>query len=142
MTPRWIILHHSLTSDGQTVSWNAIRKYHVETNHWQTIGYQLGLELIGDHYEILMGRMLNQQGAHCVAHNRDSVGICFVGNFDLTPVPVAQWDMGIHLVRSLCDIFHIPFANIRGHRDFDPKTCPGKLFDVDQFRLDVQQHKP
>ena len=140
MMPNHIILHHSLTKDGQTVSWGAIRRYHVETNGWADIGYQLGLELIGDHYEILIGRMLDQVGAHTIGHNLDSIGICFVGNFDLAPPPPDQWALGVRLCHSLCHIFNISPDHIYGHRDFAPKSCPGTMFDLGRFRSEVGGH--
>ncbi|MFC1511631.1 peptidoglycan recognition family protein [Candidatus Latescibacterota bacterium] len=142
MTPQKIILHHSLTKDGRTVSWGAIRRYHTETLGWTDIGYQWGLELINDHYEILFGRMSNDGslsvGAHTLGQNDRSIGVLFVGNFDLHEVPPEQWLLGIKLVRWLMVTYHIPAREIYGHRDFAGyKSCPGKKFDVDMFRLNI-----
>lgn len=39
MRPEHIIIHHSLTKDSETVSWNAIRRFHVNENGWRAIGY-------------------------------------------------------------------------------------------------------
>lgn len=136
MNPTHIIIHHSLTEDGKTVSWDAIRWYHVNTNGWTDIGYHLGLELVGNHYEILMGRMLDQVGAHCKegGMNNCSIGICVVGNFDLAPVPPAQFDLLVRLVRSLMVLFEIPVSNVRRHTDFAPyKSCPGTKFQWGEF---------
>jgi len=137
-----IILHHSLTADGQTVSWDAIRRWHTgETPgskyKFDDIGYHFGIELVGNQYEIFAGRMMTEEGAHCVEQrmNHRSIGICFVGDFDGDPPPQAQWGLGVKLVRSLCAVLGIPKENVCGHRDFAPyKSCPGKQFKIETFR--------
>ena len=139
MKPEYIIIHHSLTKDSKTVSWDAIRNYHTKTLGWNDIGYHYGIELVGDHYEVLKGRFDNEQGAHARGVNHLSLGICFVGNFDVTPVPKAQWDLGISLVRSLCDGLNIPTYRVYGHHWFDQhKSCPGKLFDITAFKAAIK----
>jgi len=138
--PEYIVLHHSLTRDGQTVSWNAIRRYHMQDLGWRDIGYHFGIELIGDHYEILAGRMVGEPGAHCKEEgmNKKSVGICFLGNLDLEPPPQRQWELGLKLVRSLVDIFDIPREKVAGHREYAAyKSCPGTRFDLDRFRKEI-----
>lgn len=140
MTPKYIILHHSLTQDNDTVSWGAIRAYHTQTMRWQDIGYHFGIELIRGGYEILMGRMPYARGAHCKQRgmNDQSLGICFVGNFDEIHVPPQQWELGIKLVRYLCNEFGISKNDVRGHRDFAlHKSCPGGLFSVEDFRASL-----
>jgi len=137
--PNRIILHCSATQDSGTVSWSAIRKYHVEVNKWSDIGYHFGIELIGDKYEILAGRMLNTQGAHCSGQNYDSIGICFVGSFDTQPPPREQLSLGLKLVSSLCDVFDLQKRHVFGHREFtSAKTCPGLAFNLNRFRNDLE----
>ena len=136
MTPKRIILHHSLTKDSETVSWGAIRHYHLSLG-WDDIGYHFGIELARDDYEIFLGRMPNVAGAHTVGENSRSLGVCFVGNFDLAPPPPQQWAKGVQLVSWLCENFHIPPTNIHGHCEFAHKTCPGTHFDLTKFRRDV-----
>lgn len=141
LKPEYIMLHHSLTRDSDTVSWGAIRKYHVDTLGWSQIGYHFGIELMRGQQEIVLGRMMNTRGAHCPqgGMNRKALSICFVGNFDELPPLKGQWRLGIKLVKSLMEIFNIPIDNIYGHRDFNPKkTCPGKRFSVEALKNDLK----
>ena len=143
MIPTEIILHHSATKDSGTVSWNAIRRYHQDECNWNDIGYHFGVEYVSDpgdpagSYEILLGRLPMEVGAHCKDHNNKAIGICFVGDFDEASVPEQQWKKGVKLVKWLCSRFGIPVSRIYGHRDFATKTCPGTYFDIEKFKDDV-----
>lgn len=141
MNPTKIIVHHSLTEDGASVSWNAIRDYHVNVNGWRDVGYHYGIELVSDRYDIFKGRMDNEAGAHCLGYNDSSLGICLVGNFDLAPAPAAQVELARKLCRSLMAIYGIKVDGVLGHRETYTlrgvpveKTCPGSAFDMDAFR--------
>ena len=129
---KFIILHHSATEDSRTFSWNAIRQYHLNKGY-SAIGYHYGIELVGNRYEILIGRLPTEAGAHCRGMNRVSIGICFIGNFDLEEPPPEQLIVGRGLVRYLMQIFNIDKDHIKGHRDFSSKTCPGKCFPLGEF---------
>ena len=139
MNPRNIIIHHSLTKDGKTVSWNAIRKYHIGLG-WRDIGYHYGIELVGDVYEISVGRMMNESGAHCKQQgmNYKSLGICCIGNFDVDLVPEKQWQLCLTLVRSLVDVLPLSIDNIYGHNEFAYyKSCPGTNWSMNKFRSEI-----
>jgi hypothetical protein len=132
MNWRFIMIHHSLTKDSQTVSWQAIRKYHVETNGWLDIGYHFGIELINDQYEVLVGRPLDTPGAHCKENqmNNLAIGVCCVGNYDLEEPPAAMIAvLSKRLLVPLMRQFSIAKEQIVFHRDFATyKSCPGNLF--------------
>lgn len=147
--PTWIVIHHSLTPDGVVKDWDAIRRYHIEVKGWKDIGYNLGIEKIGDRYEVLAGRAIGEVGAHALGFNAKSIGICFVGNFDVSPPPSEMLFLGSSVCRGLQRRFHIFRDQVIGHRETYPlmgesvqKSCPGNQFDMASFRsrlLDVHE---
>ena len=80
------------------------------------------------------GRPLEQIGAHCVGHNKHSIGICYIGGCasdGKTPKDTRtpeQKEALLALLRRLKARF--PNATIHGHRDFAAKACPS----YDAFR--------
>jgi len=67
-------------------------------------------------------------GAHCLNHNRHSIGICYEGGLDADSQPsdtrtLEQKASLLALLRELKRIF--PHALIVGHHDLNPmKPCP------------------
>jgi len=138
MYPEYIMLHHSLTRDSKTVSWDDMKRYHTAVKGWKDIGYHYGIELVETEYIVLVGRMMTARGSHCPPQrmNRKSLGICFVGNYDSIEPPTEALDVAYKLVCSLIRIFDVPVENVVGHREVaqDGRTCPGKAFSMDAFR--------
>jgi hypothetical protein len=136
--PNKIIVHHSATEDSGTVSWLAIRKYHVYDLGWRDIGYHAGVELVktGDHehYEILYGRPWNQDGAHTIGQNDQALGLCVVGNYDAAAPPRAALEAAARILAEWMRLFHIPASAIHRHSEFNPKSCPGSRFDLEVLR--------
>ena len=66
-------------------------------------------------------------GAHCYQAdmNRHSIGICLVGDFD-EEVPSLSQEITLRgLVSALIGKHGIPLTNLKYHRDYAPKSCPG-----------------
>ena len=136
MNWRYFMVHHSLTEDGATVSWGAIRKYHLAKG-WADIGYHFGVERAGLDYEAIVGRSLDMPGAHCKegGMNGQAIGICLVGNFDwVEPSYDALSVMVNRLIIPLSRIYRIKLdaEHILFHREYATyKSCPGTLFSKD-----------
>ena len=140
MTPEYIILHCSATRDSGTVSWNAIRHYHIVTNGWDDIGYHFGIEEVENELIILHGRHPMEAGAHCRASgmNRKSIGVCVVGEYDNVPPDSYRLAVTTDLLTKLCFLYSIPSRNIMGHGEIDRrKTCPGLSWNLDSVRTSV-----
>ena len=136
---RYIVLHHSFTKDGTTVSWNPIRENHIKLFNTNDIGYHYGIEEIrkDEVYEVLYGRRINSKGCHCPQNDMNNVGVGFMfcGNFDIAPPPIEMLRKAADFIADLCNMAGISPNNIHGHREFNlAKSCPGKKFNMEQFR--------
>lgn len=141
-----IIIHCSDSPEGRNDKAEDIRKWHKQRG-FSDIGYHYVIDLDGT---VEQGRPIEQAGAHCTGHNRNSIGICYIGG--------AYWRDGVNakgkpikgkdgkavlmpkdtrttlqrmamkeLVAQLREQF--PHATVHGHREFANKACP--CFDVE-----------
>ena len=122
-----IIIHCSATREGVNFNRNDIDRWHK----------QRGFDEIGYHYVILLdgtvekGRNIEKQGAHCVGHNKNSIGICYIGGLDENGKgkDTRTVQQKVALYNLLVTLKHIyPKATIHGHREYANKECP--CFDV------------
>jgi N-acetylmuramoyl-L-alanine amidase len=132
---RWngIVLHHSATEDTPGVETEAFRRYHKEIKEWRDIGYHWVIEDVDDIYEVLMGRPAYMSGAHCIGKNRDHLGVCFTGNFDLYEMGEEQLVVGVRLIAGLCVMNDIRPSFISCHKDWWDTDCPGAYFPLDEI---------
>jgi N-acetylmuramoyl-L-alanine amidase len=132
--PNGIVIHHSLTKDSNTVSWDAIKKYHTETMGWDDIGYHFGVEYVTGSVKILTGRPILYAGAHTREFN-DSIGICVVGNYDTDALEKDKFDALVDLTVQLLEEYpHLTPKQIYKHSEWAGyKSCPGKRFPWSDF---------
>ena len=78
-----IIVHCTATKEGQEVTANDVRKWHIARG-FDTIGYHYLIDINGI---LWTGRPEEVVGAHCEGHNIDSIGICYVGGLDASGKP-------------------------------------------------------
>ena len=125
-----IIVHCAATREGRDFTVEDITRWH-KARGFATIGYHFVIYRDGSIHE---GRPLEQVGAHCVGHNKHSIGICYIGGCasdGKTPKDTRtseQKEALLALLRRLKARF--PNATIHGHRDFAAKACPS----FDAFR--------
>jgi hypothetical protein len=117
-----IVLHH-VGGTNEDVSAATIHRWHLN-NGWSGIGYHFVIRKDGT---VERGRPLDKVGAHTYGFNRDSVGICVVGEFNSYLPTNAQMDSAKKLITTLCRQYNIApdRSHIFGHRDLGATECPG-----------------
>jgi hypothetical protein len=133
----YIILHHSATPDGLVLKdFDAIKRYHMEVNGWRDIGYHWVVERIDGVLTAIPGRPEADDGAHCLRHNSDAIGVCVVGDYTKAPPD----DETYRFVAALCKQIKTrhPIKEVGGHRDYYATACPGDKFDVEKVRQYVK----
>ena len=132
--PPGIVVHHSLTKDGKTESYNSINKYHIEEMDMDMIGYAFLIEQVGDKVMTIVGRPVDVLGGHTVGHN-DMIGICVVGNYDKGQEVLSEEKMEalVNLTKGLMAQFGLSPSQVHRHSEYAPKTCPGSGFPWTDF---------
>lgn len=161
-----IIIHHSASSNTATNYTSIVRNIyaqHTNVNGWSDIGYNY---LIAPNGVIYKGRdpdIYDQdevQGAHFCGYNRNTLGICILGNYETVEVSPEALQSLINLLSWKCNksllnpegIHAHPLNEnlnvIAGHRDGCSTACPGKnlykhLYDIrSQTALEMESCAP
>ena len=119
-----IIIHCSATREGQEVSVDTIRDWHLAKG-WNNIGYHFYIDLDGT---IHKGRDIDKIGAHCKGRNRNSIGICYCGGVEAdgkTPKDTRtqeQKESLSHVLKTIKAMY--PESMIYSHNEFANKACP------------------
>ncbi|MEX2315173.1 MAG: N-acetylmuramoyl-L-alanine amidase, partial [Thermomicrobiales bacterium] len=132
-----IILHHTATDNDPPDVGAALRSiyfFHAITREWGDIGYNFLIDHAGNVYEGRFGGS-NVIAGHSLRYNPGSIGISFLGNFDVDDPPQAMIDAFERLVNTraghvdvtkasdFVDLIALP--NLCGHGDVLPTSCPG-----------------
>ena len=130
-----VVLHHTWSPTAQQyrgkATWDAIRQYHMNERGWSDIGYHFG---VGPDGSIWALRDYKRSGAHVLNRNAHTIGVAMVGNFDMENPATNGLILAARVVRVLVDRFSLEAQNIRFHREFANKTCPGTRIDLSKFR--------
>ena len=138
---RMIVIHHSATAGGNAA---AMDRYHREVRGWRSLAYHF---VIGNGHgardgELQIGPRWTRQehGAHAGTRelNRDSVGVCLVGNFEEHLPTESQMRSLRNLTQHLQQRYDIDESRVFLHRAIRRTKCPGKLFPEAAFRAGLR----
>lgn len=119
-----IIVHCSATPEGRPHTLADFKRWHVDGNGWDDVGYHFIIDIDGSIYA---ARPLNQAGAHTKGHNGDSIGVCYVGGVDadMKPKDTRTAEQEESLDKLLTYLAYSFNAPISGHNDYtNAKACP------------------
>jgi N-acetylmuramoyl-L-alanine amidase-like protein len=145
--------HTSYRIDGDIVTKEVFEKRQLAKDGksfekpWSDVGYHGGVERAnGGDLVWRQGRPWTKAGAHA-GHpgnnmfNDKYLGLCCVGNFDLSAPDPETWEFCLKATRDIMKTFGIPKDKVLGHRETygmvglpPAKTCPGSKWDMNAFR--------
>ena len=121
---REIIVHCSATPEGKHFTVADIDAWHKKRG-FKCIGYHFVIYLDG---KVNVGRNIEEIGAHCLGHNANSIGICYIGGCAAdgkTPKDTRTEAQKASLVRLITELRRrFPNASVHGHNEFAAKACP------------------
>lgn len=151
---QWIVIHHSATTTGGAAAFN---KEH-RAKGWDELGYHFvignGTDTRDGQVEVGSRWPRQKWGAHAkTADNRFNdfgIGVCLVGNFDISKPSDEQMKSLARLTAHLMKTYRIPPDRIVGHGDTGRATeCPGRMMNIAQVRqlssrvlADAGEHVP
>ena len=131
-----IFVHCTANVDGKDFNAADIDRWH-KAKGWNGIGYHHVVDLDGT---VEPGRPESEVGAHCLKHNKNSIGVVYVGGLasdGKTPKDTRTPQQKAALVKLLTELKRrYPNATIHGHRDFAAKACPS--FDATKEYKDIK----
>jgi hypothetical protein len=141
----WIVVHHSATPTGGAVAFD---KEHRQKG-WDELGYHFvignGTDTRDGQIEVGSRWRKQKWGAHAKTpdnrFNEHGIGICLVGNFDITRPSARQLDSLARLIAYLQSTYHISSDHVVGHGTVHilanggtVTDCPGRHLSIAQVR--------
>ena len=135
-----VVIHCSAVKPDQMSSVAQIDSWHRERGFKFGVGYHYVIRRDGS---IEAGRPEWMVGAHCVNHNKYSIGVCYEGGLDARgqPADTRTAAQKATLRRLLTDLHRrYPRAVIVGHHDLNhQKECPCIKNVAEEYK-DLQPH--
>lgn len=135
---KYLIIHHTggtednSLADTSSHTFEQVNAWHRQNpNVWlgrlSSLGYAIGYQYFIDKTgKVTQGRADNEEGAHTIGHNKDSIGICLAGNFDVTfPTQEQRNTLRELLIRKQKE-YGILTKNILPHSHFWKTHCYGR----------------
>lgn len=131
---RKIVIHHSVSPRDQTLekSIQSFDRNHAQRLHTtkNSLGYHIAYHwVVAWDWSYRQTRGDHEIGYHASNYdvNKDSIGICLTGNFDVEQPAKAQYESVKKIIKKY------PDTTVHGHNQFASKSCPGKNLDFNKL---------
>jgi len=136
-----LILHHTENPPGKAIAGEISREEQskivemIDKSHKNYRGWKNGLGyhvmVFPDGNEWYADRWAKQlSGAHTKGENSDSVGVALYGNYDIDDITDEQI-LSVSLIWVALEKHLNRALDLKCHRDFSKKSCPGKNINKD-----------
>lgn len=140
--PQYLIVHHSGGTDANPLQDSSgytaemcNRDHKARFNFISSLGSYVGYQyVIEKDGKVTQCRKDDEEGAHTIGKNKNSIGIMLSGNFDVTLPTVPQVEALKKLLKEKMKQWNIPPNFIVPHRQFSNKTCYGSKLTDDWAR--------
>lgn len=140
------VVHHTAGGNSYTTQTQAMQQirndqwYHMNTRGWCDLGYNFVIDKWGTIYEGRAGSLdSNVIGVHASNYNTGTVGVSFLGNYDVVDLPSAAvnaagrvigYKLGISGVSPTATVTYrntgARLPAVIAHRDVAATACPGR----------------
>ena len=130
-----IVVHCTDSPDDLDIGFKEINQWHKDRGWMSPSGISCGYHyIIRRDGRIDFGRPEIEMGAHVAGHNRDSIGIVWVGRKIIDEEK--QYPKLLQIVRDVLDHHNLTVDDVYGHSElFKGKTCPN--IDMNIVRADL-----
>ena len=128
-----IVVHCTASPDTMDLGLKEIDQWHRQWG-WDGCGYHWIVRRDGT---CEAGRPESKIGSHVKGHNRDSIGIVWVGTNEITLEQKKTLD---RIIRGILKTYNLSINDVYGHYELDTKkTCPN--LDMDGVRKSLRTEK-
>lgn len=113
-----------------------VRQFHMRVRGWSDNGYHVMIGPVEGH--IYLCRPMSRSGAHVKNRNGHTIGVSYIADFDAqSPATYDGFNTGQEVVAALCRSFNLQADDVRFHREFASKSCPGSRVNLDEYQGEI-----
>ena len=130
-----VVVHCTATEDSKDFGFRDIDEWHRQRGWLSDSGVSCGYHwVVRRDGRVERGRLESESGAHVAGHNKDTIGVVWVG---IKQIGFQQRKQLLKLLRDIIDRHGLSSLDVNGHNEYPgvKKECP--VIDMDKLRADL-----